>query len=333
MAAYFSVLEPGDRMLGMNLAQGGHLTHGMALNFSGRCYEVHAYGVRQDDERIDYDALERAGPRGPAQADRRRRQRLSADHRLRADGRDRPLGRGAAVRRHGPRRRSGRRGCPSQPVPARRHRHDDDPQDAARARGGLIFSRDELPPRLDPADFPVVKANLAATIDRSVFPGIQGGPLMHVIAGKAVALQARGRGTSSARTSGGRSRTRGCWPRPCRPGRPRRLRRHRQPPDARRRDAARGDRQGGGAPPRRDRDHGQQERHPVRPACRPTRRRASASGRRPRPRGFGEDEMREVGRIIIEAIRARDDEPVQRASPPRSREIVRPLPGPRPADA
>ena len=58
MVAYFSVLEPGDRILGMSLAHGGHLTHGMALNFSGRLYEVHAYGVRQDTERIDYDALE-----------------------------------------------------------------------------------------------------------------------------------------------------------------------------------------------------------------------------------------------------------------------------------
>ena len=58
MAAYFSVLEPGDRILGMKLDQGGHLTHGMKLNFSGRLYEVHAYGVRQDTERIDYDALE-----------------------------------------------------------------------------------------------------------------------------------------------------------------------------------------------------------------------------------------------------------------------------------
>ena len=67
MAAYFSVLEPGDRILGMKLDQGGHLTHGMKLNFSGRLYEVHAYGVRQDTERIDYDALEaqaaRSGPK------------------------------------------------------------------------------------------------------------------------------------------------------------------------------------------------------------------------------------------------------------------------------
>src|SRR5829696_6031222 len=59
MAAYFSVLQPGDRILGMRLDQGGHLTHGMKLNFSGRLYEVHAYGVRQDTERIDEDELAR----------------------------------------------------------------------------------------------------------------------------------------------------------------------------------------------------------------------------------------------------------------------------------
>src|SRR5918912_386774 len=59
MAAYFSVLEPGDRILGMNLAHGGHLTHGSPVNFSGRMYEVHAYGVDRDTERIDYDALQR----------------------------------------------------------------------------------------------------------------------------------------------------------------------------------------------------------------------------------------------------------------------------------
>src|ERR671938_350198 len=57
MAAYFSVLEPGDRILGMNLAHGGHLTHGSPVNFSGRWFEIHAYGVRPDDERLDYDAL------------------------------------------------------------------------------------------------------------------------------------------------------------------------------------------------------------------------------------------------------------------------------------
>ena len=59
MAGYLAVLEHGDRILGMNLAHGGHLTHGSPVNFSGKWFEIHAYGVREDDERIDYDALER----------------------------------------------------------------------------------------------------------------------------------------------------------------------------------------------------------------------------------------------------------------------------------
>ena len=96
MAAYFSVLQPGDRILGMNLAHGGHLTHGMALNFSGKLYEVHAYGVRQDTERIDYDAME-------AQAREVRPklivgwgERLPAAVGLRADGGHRARRRGAS---------------------------------------------------------------------------------------------------------------------------------------------------------------------------------------------------------------------------------------------
>ena len=58
MAAYFAVMRPGDRLLGMNLAHGGHLTHGSPVNFSGRLYEVHAYGVEEATGRIDYGALE-----------------------------------------------------------------------------------------------------------------------------------------------------------------------------------------------------------------------------------------------------------------------------------
>src|SRR5260221_11884382 len=58
MAAYFAVLEPGDRILGMSLAHGGHLTHGAPVNFSGRLFEVHPYGVDKATERIDYDAVE-----------------------------------------------------------------------------------------------------------------------------------------------------------------------------------------------------------------------------------------------------------------------------------
>jgi hypothetical protein len=89
MAAYLAVLEIGDRILGMNLAHGGHLTHGSPVNFSGKWFDVHAYGVRREDERIDYDALAEQARRGAPEDDRRRRQRLSADHRLRAHGQDR----------------------------------------------------------------------------------------------------------------------------------------------------------------------------------------------------------------------------------------------------
>src|SRR3954467_14980763 len=56
-AAYAAVLQPGDTVLGMNLAHGGHLTHGNPLNFSGKTYQIVPYGVRRDDERIDYDEL------------------------------------------------------------------------------------------------------------------------------------------------------------------------------------------------------------------------------------------------------------------------------------
>src|SRR5512132_968440 len=59
MAVYFTLLKPGDTVLGMNLAHGGHLTHGHPLNFSGKLFHIVPYGVRKDDERIDYDEMER----------------------------------------------------------------------------------------------------------------------------------------------------------------------------------------------------------------------------------------------------------------------------------
>src|SRR2546429_6944314 len=59
IAVYMSLLQPGDTVLGMNLAHGGHLTHGHPLNFSGRMYKFVAYGVRKEDERIDYDEIEK----------------------------------------------------------------------------------------------------------------------------------------------------------------------------------------------------------------------------------------------------------------------------------
>jgi glycine hydroxymethyltransferase len=194
MAAYFSVLQPGDRIMGMNLAHGGHLTHGMALNFSGRLYEVHAYGVRQDTERIDYDAME-------AQA-REVRPKLIVGG-ASAYPRTWDFERMAAIARavgamlfvdmaHF----AGLVAADVHPSP---FPHSDlvtttTHKTLRGPRGGLLFSRRDLRPGLDAADFPVVRNGaaagaLAASVDRNVFPGTQGGPLMHVIASKAVALK------------------------------------------------------------------------------------------------------------------------------------------------
>jgi glycine hydroxymethyltransferase len=199
MAAYFSVIEPGDRILGMKLDQGGHLTHGMKLNFSGRLYEVHAYGVRQDTERIDYDALE-------GQAAEVRPKVIVAG--ASAYPRIFDFERMAAIA-HG----VGAllfvdmahiaglvaAGVHPSPFPHADIVTTTTHKTLRGPRGGMIFSRFELPAAVDAAAFPNVKAGpsgdrpLAATIDRTVFPGVQGGPLMHVIAGKAVAFQlARG---------------------------------------------------------------------------------------------------------------------------------------------
>ncbi len=194
MAAYFSVLEPGDRIMGMNLAHGGHLTHGMALNFSGRLYEVHAYGVRQDTERIDYDAMEAQAKEvrpklivGGASAyprlwDFERMAAIAADvgamlfidmahvaGLVAADVHPSPFPHADLVT-------------------TTTHKTLRGP------RGGMLFGRRSLRPGLDPAAFPAVKNGeaegaLGASIDRNVFPGTQGGPLMHVIAGKAVAFK------------------------------------------------------------------------------------------------------------------------------------------------
>jgi glycine hydroxymethyltransferase len=189
MAAYFSVLKPGDRILGMSLAHGGHLTHGMAINFSGRLYEVHAYGVSQDTERIDYDELERTAkdvrPKlivGGASA----YPRLWDFERMAAIAHSvgailfvdmaHVAGLVAA-------------GVHPSPFPHADIVTSTTHKTLRGPRGGLIFSREELPPELDAADFPALKGSLGAAIDKTVFPGVQGGPLMQVIAGKAVAFK------------------------------------------------------------------------------------------------------------------------------------------------
>ena len=188
MAAYFSVLQPGDRILGMNLAHGGHLTHGSPVNFSGRMYEVHAYGVDKATERIDYEALE-------ATAKEVRPKLVVAG--ASAYPRELDFPRLAAIAHE-----VGAllfvdmahiaglvaAGVHPSPFPHADIVTTTTHKTLRGPRGGLVFSRLELPEAVRRDDYPTVKAGLGAQVDKTVFPGVQGGPLMHVVAAKAVAL-------------------------------------------------------------------------------------------------------------------------------------------------
>ena len=189
MAAYYAVLNSGDRILGMNLAHGGHLTHGSPVNFSGRMYEVHAYGVDRETERVDYDALEAIA--------KEVRPKLvvggaSAYPRLWDFERMAAIAHGVgALLMVDMAHFAGlvAAGVHPSPFPHADIVTTTTHKTLRGGRGGLVFSRDDLPEAVDRADFPMVKTTLAERIDKSVFPGIQGGPLMHVIAGKAVGLK------------------------------------------------------------------------------------------------------------------------------------------------
>ncbi len=189
MAAYFAVLKPGDRILGMNLAHGGHLTHGSPVNFSGKLYEVHAYGVDKDTERLDYDAIADT-------ADAVRPKVVVAG--ASAYPRTWDFERLASIA-HG----VGAllfvdmahvaglvaAGLHPSPFPHADLVTTTTHKTLRGPRGGVVFARQDLPDGVDRADFPAIgKGTLAQAVDKSVFPGIQGGPLMHVIAAKAVAL-------------------------------------------------------------------------------------------------------------------------------------------------
>ena len=173
LAAFYAVLSPGDRILGMSLADGGHLTHGSPVNVSGTWFEVHAYGIDRATERIDYDAVER----------------LAAEVRPKlviagASSYSRILDfeRFAAIA-HG----VGAyllvdmahiaglvaAGLHPSPFPYADLVTTTTHKTLRGPRGGLVFST----------------AALARQVDKAVFPGTQGGPLMHVIAAKAVALR------------------------------------------------------------------------------------------------------------------------------------------------
>jgi glycine hydroxymethyltransferase len=189
MAAYLSVLEMGDRLLGMNLAHGGHLTHGSPVNFSGKWFEIHAYGVDPQTEQIDYDALEK-------QAREVRPKIIVAG--ASAYPRTLDFERFAAIA-HG----VGAllmvdmahiaglvaAGLHPSPFPHADIVTTTTHKTLRGPRGGLIFCREDLPAPLK-ANYPKLeKTTLAAAVDKTVFPGTQGGPLMHVIAAKAVALK------------------------------------------------------------------------------------------------------------------------------------------------
>jgi glycine hydroxymethyltransferase len=173
MAVYFALLKPGDTVLGMNLAHGGHLTHGHPLNFSGKLYTIVPYGVRPDDERIDYEELERLAHE---HAPKMIIVGASAYPRVIDFERIATVARavGAPVvtdMAH----IAGlvAAGVHPSPVP-----HSDVVTTTTHKtlrgpRGGLVLCRGQY----------------AKEVDKALFPGVQGGPLMHIIAAKAVCLQ------------------------------------------------------------------------------------------------------------------------------------------------
>ncbi|MBE2205366.1 MAG: serine hydroxymethyltransferase [Chthoniobacterales bacterium] len=173
MAVYFSVLQPGDRILTMDLSHGGHLTHGHKANFSGKLYEVHHYGVSQETERIDYDALQR-------QALEVKPRMITAGASAYPRTIDFPRMREIADSvgaylfvdmAHIAGLVAG--GAHPSPVPHAHFVTTTTHKSLRGPRAGLVLCREEF----------------AKKVDSNIFPGIQGGPLMHVIAAKAVCLQ------------------------------------------------------------------------------------------------------------------------------------------------
>src|SRR5512143_2579559 len=173
MAVYFSVLKPGDTILGMNLSHGGHLTHGSPVNFSGRFFNVVQYGVSQEGQTIDYEELER----------------LALEHRPKlivvgASAYPRIID-FTAFRAIAD--KVGAKvmvdmahiaglvaaGLHPNPVPHAEFVTTTTHKTLRGPRGGMILCREEF----------------AKALNSNIFPGIQGGPLMHVIAAKAVAFK------------------------------------------------------------------------------------------------------------------------------------------------
>lgn len=173
MAVYLSVLQPGDTVLGLDLAHGGHLTHGMKLNISGRLYKFLSYGVTKDTNRIDFDQVAK----------------LAREHKPKlivagasAYPREIPHDKFADIARE-----VGAKlfvdmahyaglvaaGLHHNPVPVADFVTTTTHKTLRGPRSGLVLCKEEY----------------GTEVNRSVFPGLQGGPLMHVVAGKAVCFQ------------------------------------------------------------------------------------------------------------------------------------------------
>jgi glycine hydroxymethyltransferase len=173
MAVYFAVLKPGDKLMGMDLSCGGHLTHGHRLSYSGRDFQVVAYGVDRASERIDYDEVERialaerpklivCGASAYSRTIDFARFRAIADRAGAVVMADIAHIAGLVVA-----------GLHPSPVPHCQFVTTTTHKTLRGPRAGMVMCEETY----------------AKDIDRAVFPGIQGGPLMHVIAAKAVALQ------------------------------------------------------------------------------------------------------------------------------------------------
>jgi len=173
MAVYMSVLKPGDTMLGMNLAHGGHLTHGHPLNFSGKYFKIVPYGVTKTDERIDYDDLDRlarehqpklivVGASAYPRVFDFTRIRTIADATGALVMTDMAHIAGLVAAGEHP-----------NPVPHSDFVTTTTHKTLRGPRGGMVLCRSQF----------------AKELDRALFPGVQGGPLMHVIAAKAVCLK------------------------------------------------------------------------------------------------------------------------------------------------
>jgi glycine hydroxymethyltransferase len=173
MAVYFAMLKPGDTIMGMDLSHGGHLTHGHPLSYSGRDFKVVAYGVRKEDELIDYDEMQRIAEESKprmivcgASAYSRvldfKRIREIADSVGALMMADIAHIAGLVVTGHHP-----------SPVPYADFVTTTTHKTLRGPRAGLVLCKEKH----------------AKELDRSAFPGIQGGPLVHIIAAKAVAFR------------------------------------------------------------------------------------------------------------------------------------------------